>query len=96
MQVAHANKLFFDAYIFPNDTGKKIVPQPSTNPFQQTPSSPFYLKDPKNFSTKIEYDPKNNNYNFQQKIGNTNFGNPGSMSLDEYLQYDIQKAMRDY
>jgi len=96
VQVAHANKLFFDAYIFPNDTGKKIVPQPSTNPFQQTPSSPFYLKDPKNFSTKIEYDPKNNNYNFQQKIGNTDFGNPGSMSLDEYLQYDIQKAMRDY
>ena len=30
--------------VFPDDTGKKVVPQFSNNPLQQDPSSPFYLK----------------------------------------------------
>lgn len=98
--ISQANKIPITSHpfitIFADDSGKKVIPQPATNPFQQAPSSPFYLKNPKNFSTKIDYDPINKNYNFQQKIGETNFGNPGSMSLDEYLDYDIQKAMREY
>ncbi|MDD3330273.1 MAG: cell surface protein SprA [Bacteroidales bacterium] len=82
--------------VFPDDTGKKVVPQFSNNPLQQDPSSPFYLKNPKNFSTHIEYDPLTNSYNFQRKIGDMNYGPSSSMSIREYMDYDINKAMRQY
>ncbi|NLJ81611.1 MAG: cell surface protein SprA, partial [Bacteroidales bacterium] len=81
---------------FANDSGKKTVPQPSSNPFERESASPFYLKNPKNFSTKVEYDPATNEYTLQRKIGETNYGRPGSMTLEEYMNYDIQKAMREY
>jgi len=82
--------------VFPDDTGKKVIPQPSDNPLQKDPSSPFYLKNPKNFSTKIEYDPINNDYSFQRKIGDLNHGPSSSLSIKEYMDYDINKAMREY
>lgn len=82
--------------LFPDDTSKKTVPQPSNNPFDRDPSSPFYLKNPKNFSTQIIYNPLTNTYSFQRKIGDLNYGPAGSMTLQEYMHYDIEKAMRDY
>ena len=82
--------------VYPDDTGKKIVPQPSTNPFLKDPGSPFYLKNPKNITTQIEYDPITNKYIFQRKIGETNYGYPGSMTIEDYMHYDIDKAMQDY
>jgi hypothetical protein len=70
--------------------------------FRQFPSnlsaaeSPLFLKDPKNLSTIIEYDPEHNDYKFQEKLGGKNFGYPYYMSQKDYLKYDLNKSVKDY
>ncbi len=68
----------------------------STNPLDQKKAHPFQLQDPKNITTQVTYDPATNSYQFQRKIGSTDYGPATELSVDEYLHYDMDKAMRDY
>ena len=72
------------------------VPQPDFNPLQPTENNPFTLDDPENINTNIEYNPETNTYEFQNVIGNTPVGPAGSMDVNEYIDYDLQKEISDY
>ena len=54
-------------------------------------SSPWDIV-PKNLKDTVIYDPTNNTYDFQQKVGNINLRYPYQMTFDEYNEYDFQKA----
>lgn len=58
--------------------------------------SPLYLKDPANVEKKFEYDPTTGEYKYFQKMGDRDFRNPNSMTLDEYLDYDMEKSNKDF
>lgn len=59
-------------------------------------SSPLYMKDPKNINKEFVYDPETGEYKYIQKIGDKNFRDPNTMSLDEYLKYDMAKSQKDF
>jgi cell surface protein SprA len=58
--------------------------------------SPLYLKDPANVQKGFEYDPETGEYKYFQRMGDRNFRSPNSMSLDEYLEYDMEKSQKDF
>lgn len=58
--------------------------------------SPLYFTDPANVEKKFEYDPESGEYNYYQTIGDRNYRDPNTMSLDEYLKYDMAKSQKDF
>ena len=72
------------------------IPQENNNPLNNTPKSPFSGRDPKNKTQEVVYDPATNTYTLQNKIGNLKDGPSTRMDLDEYVNYDAQKAMKKY
>jgi cell surface protein SprA len=66
---------------------------PSLTPNVQ---SPLYLKDPKNMGSVIEFDPEKNDYKFQQKLGDKNFGDPYFLTQSQYQKYDLNRSVKDY
>ena len=82
------------------DTVFKLrYPIPFLNGFPSalsTGHSPLYLKDPKNLTSTIDYDPDNNDYKFQQKLGNKNFGYPYFMTPAQYMKYDFTRSVKEY
>lgn len=58
--------------------------------------SPFFLKDPSNVKSTIEYNPETGNYDISEKIGNLYYRSPSSMSYDDYVERENQKAMKTY
>ncbi|MCL2131740.1 MAG: cell surface protein SprA, partial [Lentimicrobiaceae bacterium] len=85
-----------DLAVVSSDTGKTVIPPQTNNPLSTEPTSPFYLKKPSNQTQEVVYDPVTNTYTFQNKIGTLNDGPAGRMTLEEYKNYDIEKAMKDY
>ena len=86
---------------FGDDTikGAKLnypIPEEDINPANNIDNSPLYGSEPSNIETEVVYDAESNQYIFQKKIGGENFGTPYSMSFDEYLDYDFDKAMKSY
>jgi len=79
----------------PPDTGL-VYPIPENNGIINNNTHPFYLNNPSNYSTDIQYDPTTNEYIFQDKIGTINNSNPNSVSSEEYGDYDIEQALRKY
>ena len=73
-------------------------------PFQDQPafghsnqdSIKLFLKKPSNIKYEIEYDPITGQYVFYEKIGNLNYRLPQTMSLDDYVDYDFEKSIKDY
>ncbi len=59
-------------------------------------SSPLYLDLPSNIQSEIIYDPETGKYIFQERVGNWNYREPNVMDLDQYREYEMQKAVRDY
>jgi cell surface protein SprA len=80
-----------------------LLAQPDTLPFpinnnldptQTTPQS-FDLGDPSSVEQTIVYDPATGTYVFKETIGsNLNYRNPSMMTLEEFLEYERQKSMR--
>lgn len=55
------------------------------------------LNDPTNIENEWVYDPVTGQYVLQSTVGNSfDYRPPMSMSLDEYLQYDMENAMQTY
>ncbi len=63
----------------------------------QTQEQSFDLGDPSSVNQTIVYDPKTGTYVFRETIGGSdmNYRNPSMMTLEEYLEYENQKALRD-
>jgi len=59
-------------------------------------SSRLDFNDPDNVTTTIEYDPATGGYILVKKIGEYYFRYPISMTLEEYLKYDMNKSIQDY
>ena len=63
---------------------------------QQTQQSPLFLKEPSNIQTEVEYDPETNQYILKKKIGDFDYRTPYKMSLDEYMEYDLNRSIDQY
>jgi len=65
-------------------------------PWEAKRSSPLYLNNPSNITTKVEYDGRNNRYIIYRKIGELDYRRPVYMSPDEYRKFEFDQAMREY
>ncbi len=65
-------------------------------PWEAKRSSPLFLDNPSNITTKVEYDGRNNQYIIFQKIGTLDYRKPVFMNPDEYRKYEFEQAMREY
>jgi cell surface protein SprA len=97
--------LFFVVFQFtftfgqtPPDSNQFNLPFPITNSNDptQTTNQSFDLGDPSGVERTIVYDPILGKYIFKETIGNSgiNYRNPSLMTLDEYIEYERQKAMQ--
>ena len=90
--------------IAPPDTGKKDslqLPYPwednLTDPFSNTPSqSPLFLGDPSNVTTDVTYDPDENQYNINEKMGDRFYRNPTYLTFDEFVRSEYSKSTNNY
>jgi len=93
--------LFYNPPVNLSDSDSTIIlPYPfednaNTDP-PGTSTSPLYMGDPDNIETTVEYDPETGQYNSTQTIGNENYRNPTYMTFDEYVEYDMDQALKDY
>lgn len=83
------------------DSGQIILPFPfqdeSLSPVSDPKEGGFYMNTPSNITTDVQYDPKTKRYVFDQKIGeDIPYRRPAAMSLDEYLEYDMQKSLQKF
>lgn len=95
----------FEDLTIPQDTARADTVGNLPYPFPDRPAfgypdrndtSGIYLKGPSNLNRQVEYDPATGKYIFYEKIGNLNYRLPQAMSLEDYLEYDFQKSIRDY
>lgn len=81
------------------DSNKVNLPFPITNPLDPTSNNPqsFDLGDPTNMKQTIVFDPATGTYVFKETIGNSdlNYRNPSMMTLEEYLEYERQKTLKE-
>jgi hypothetical protein len=68
----------------------------SYDPTLQEPKSPLRGRSPSNVTPSVEYDPKTNEYNFDQKMGKLNYRSPSYMDFSEYTEYDLEKSIGNY
>ncbi|AEA43823.1 cell surface protein SprA [Fluviicola taffensis] len=82
----------------PADTTVKL-PFPINNPLDPTQNNTqtFDLGDPTGVKKNIVFDPITGKYIFSETIGNTNlnYRNPSMMTLEEYLEYERQKSLKE-
>ncbi len=80
------------------DTIQLIYPfnDNSRDASQQTQQSPLFFKDPANIQEEVEYDPETNEYILKKKVGTFDYRPPYSMSLDEYLEFDLDRSINQY
>ena len=72
---------------------------PITDPL--TPGDPgtgrLNLSDPENIENTVVYDPVTGQYVVQSSVGGSfDYRPPMSMSLEEYLEYDMERSMDNY
>jgi cell surface protein SprA len=56
----------------------------------------FDLKDPKNYRTDVQYNPADNSYTLQRKIGDRPIGTPRSKSFADYINDYNKQNQRNY
>ena len=56
----------------------------------------LFLNKPSNIKYEVEYDPLTGQYVLYEKIGDLNYRLPQSMSLNDYINYDFDKSIREY
>ena len=67
------------------------------NPNSEQDNSPLYGQEPSNIQTKIVYDPLSGSYVFRKVLGDSiDLETPYAMPLDEYINYDFEKGMKEY
>ena len=79
------------------DTINLIYPfNENSNVINPSAQSPLFFKDPQNIQTGVEYDLENNEYIIKKSIGEYDYRLPYTMSLDEYLKYDLDRSINQY
>lgn len=80
----------------PEDTTLVYPIPPIYDPTQWDERS-FDLGDPSSVNREVYYDPVLGRYVFRETIGNMdlNYRKPSMMTLEEYIEYERQKAMRE-
>ena len=56
----------------------------------------LFLKNPSNISGGFVYDPVTDSYIYQQKLGERDYRHPEFMTLEEYRNYDMKNADREF
>ncbi len=64
--------------------------------FEEPAHEGISLGDPPNVTTEIIYDPEENQYIKVRKVGDMIIGRPVVMSFEDYLEYDMNKALQRY
>ncbi len=88
--------------LIPDTTEQPVLPVPPTGAspedyfFDDPPSPPFLLNDPENITTRIFYDPETNRYYKVRMMGDRMIGRPSYISFEDYLNYDMDKSLREY
>lgn len=73
------------------------IPQGKYDPYFGFSHQPgLYLRLPSNVKSSMIYDPLTNQYFFRQQVGSINIRRPGTMTMSEYREYDMDRAMSDY
>ena len=86
-----------NAITMPSDSDSLVYPfHDAQNYSPQSNSHPIFLNDPKNIENSVEYDPETNEYVFKRKIGDMEYRPSFSMSQEEYLEYDLDKSIKEY
>jgi cell surface protein SprA len=62
----------------------------------ESPQGGFYLADPPNVTTDINYDPESGMYVKTRKVGDRMIGRPVYISFEDYLAYDFDHALQQY
>ncbi len=85
-------------YNVAEDSPKVEMPYPIEDyrDYTDRKRSPIDLEDPSNINTNIEYNAETGQYEVVQKIGNQYYRYPTSMTQEEYMEYQRQKALNDY
>ncbi len=80
----------------PADTVDLPLPHPEDQPTPYEPGG-VSLDLPDNITYEVVYDPETGNYNIVQKLGsNMDFRPQSSMTLDEYLEYDMSQNLSEF
>lgn len=58
--------------------------------------SPLMMETPDLLKEEIEYDPENNRYILRSKIGKRDYKTPRYLSVEDYINYDLESFKRDY
>jgi cell surface protein SprA len=67
-----------------------------SRPWENTSTSPFFLRMPSNYSRSAIYDPVRNEYVIYNRIGSIDSRIPLRLSPEEFRKYEYERAMRDY
>jgi len=102
--INYKNNHISDTYSILQDTVGIDTTGTLPYPFEDEPAfsisegdtSKLYLDKPGNIKYEIEYDPLTGEYIFYQKIGDFNYRLPKTMTLDDYMDYDFEKSIKDY
>lgn len=82
------------------ESGPPVLPfkfkDESWDPTNKGHDGGLYMSNPANVIDSMYYDPKDNQFNFEQKLGRMRFRNPSYMSFEEYMDYDLEKRLSDY
>ena len=96
---AKGRTLLFTALVMQVDSPEVQLQFPLTDPL--TPGAPstgnINLGDPENIQNNVVYDPVTGQYIMQSSVGGSfDYRPPMSLSLEEYLNYDMERSMENY
>ena len=88
--------LFFALFSSANIFGQSTFDSQLFYPYSGIQSGGLFMNDPSNYTITVVYDPLNNTYILQKKIGELNIGNPIVMSFLDFQNYSQKKIINDY
>lgn len=81
----------------PKQTTRYPVAKTSIGSYEELyEESPLDLKDPRNLSSKFEYNPQNNSYILRTKVGDMEVSTPFMLNTNEYNAYSLRKSQEAY
>jgi len=84
--------------ILPAGDSNEVLPFPFTDqsfdPTEKDGVGGLLLNNPSNITDSVKFNPRTNEYEFHQNIGKQDYRYPSSMTLEEYLDYDMEKTLR--
>jgi len=97
----HARDLFMTVMVLQVDSPEVELPWPISDPLApgEPPGGGINLEDPENITEEVVYDPITGQYVVRSMVGGGdgfNYRPPMSMSLEEYLNYDMERSMDNY